>query len=209
MSTNIVTVESSNVNFAGRHSMDSPEWYTPAPFVEAARLVMGGIDLDPASHEEANQTVQAAKYFTEEDNGLAMAWAGYDRVFLNPPGGLVGDFWKKLLSEYTFGYVNQAVWIGYSLEQLQTLQCIDAFKTPLDFTFCVTNRRISFVENKAKEAERIAKVRAENVKRVARGEKPKSEKKGGPSHGNYVTYMGSYKDAFADVFSQFGQVVIR
>lgn len=52
----------SSVDFAARHSMDSPEWYTPSPFVEAAREVMGGIDLDPASHEEANRIIKAARY---------------------------------------------------------------------------------------------------------------------------------------------------
>jgi hypothetical protein len=53
-------------------------WYTPAPYIEAARAVMGGIDL-PASTEEANRTLQ---FFTAEDDGLAHLWNG--RGFLNP-----------------------------------------------------------------------------------------------------------------------------
>jgi hypothetical protein len=185
-----------NETFAGRHSMDSPEWYTPAPIVEAARRVLGAIDLDPASHEEANRTVKAARYFTEADNGLVQEWEG--RVFINPPGGLVGEFWKKLLASPG---VTEAIWIGYSLEQLQTLQCVGAGMTPLEWPMCVTRKRIAFVENEEKKAARRAKL-------IAAGKKPNAASS--PSHSNYISYVGyEHHDAFVAEFSKFGQVVIR
>jgi len=68
-----------------KHLSISNEHYTPADIVEAARLVMGGIDLDPASCAAANQTVKARTYYAQPLDGLALPWFG--RVFLNPPGG--------------------------------------------------------------------------------------------------------------------------
>ena len=74
------------------------EWYTPATIIEAARAVMGGIDLDPASCAHAQATVQAARYFDTTTNGLVQEWAG--RVWLNPPyaPSLVDKFVDKLLA---------------------------------------------------------------------------------------------------------------
>jgi hypothetical protein len=189
------------LDFAARHTCDSPEWYTPPLFVEAAREVMGGIDLDPASDEEANLTVKAPRFFTAEDDGLKQPLHG--RIFLNPPGGKNTDgkptvlaFWRHLLREWALGHVNEAIWIGYSLEQLQTLQSV-TFKSPLDFPMCVPNRRIAFVENAAKKSERIARM-------IAAGKSP--NEKSQPSHANYITYIGPNSGTFKRVFSQFGQV---
>lgn len=81
------------------------EWYTPKEFIDAARLVMGTIDLDPASSEIANETVQAEKIYTADDNGLACPWFG--NVWLNPPysSDLIGQFAEKVKAkEY-----NQAI----------------------------------------------------------------------------------------------------
>lgn len=59
------------------------EWYTPKYILDAARRTMGSIDLDPASSEIANRTVQAAVFYTKEDDGLIRPWFG--NVWLNPP----------------------------------------------------------------------------------------------------------------------------
>lgn len=188
-----------------RHTSDNPDWYTPSPYVEAAREVMGGIDLDPLSDAIANQTVKATRFFGEADNGLLHKWSG--RVFVNPPpGGLVVEAWRKLLDEP----YEQAIWIGYSLEQLQTLQVGRALApTPFDYPMCIPMRRIAFVENDAKRALRLARIDEENALRVEEGQKPKrrNEKSVSPSHANYICYLGAVNvDTFVRVFSQFGQV---
>jgi phage N-6-adenine-methyltransferase len=85
------------------------EWYTPAEYIEAARRVLGTIDLDPASSHEANAVVKATAYYTVDDDGLSQDWSG--RVWLNPPytANLVGRFVDKAVTEYQSGRVSEAV----------------------------------------------------------------------------------------------------
>jgi len=85
------------------------ERYTPAEYIEKARTVMGGIDLDPASCALAQETVQATRHFTIEDDGLAQEWFG--RVWLNPPyhRDLAPRFIAKLIAEHEAQRIEQAV----------------------------------------------------------------------------------------------------
>jgi hypothetical protein len=62
------------------------EYFTHSKIVSRVRLVMNGIDLDPASCEEANQQIRANKIFTKDDDGLSQPW--YGRVWLNWPFGI-------------------------------------------------------------------------------------------------------------------------
>lgn len=164
-----------------RHSAKSVEWYTPPAYVEAAREVMGSIDLDPASCAEANKGVGATLYFDEADDGLTLDWGG--NVFLNPPGGknangsLVNQFWIRFVDEIGNGHCTQGVWIGYSLEQLQTIQRVSSISPIMGDAICIPNRRIAFIG-----------------------------KGGSPTHANYITYIGPHVETFAGVFGQFGQV---
>lgn len=72
------------------------EWYTPEQYIEAAREVMGSIDLDPASNDFANETVKASVYYDEARNGLEQEWWG--NIWLNPPysSALIQQFAEKL-----------------------------------------------------------------------------------------------------------------
>ncbi len=75
------------------------EWYTPSAYIESARKVMGSIDLDPCSSDEAQETVKATKYFTVDDDGLTQEWSG--NIWMNPPysKGLIKSFSEKLVQE--------------------------------------------------------------------------------------------------------------
>jgi DNA N-6-adenine-methyltransferase (Dam) len=84
------------------------DFYSPPPLVDAARMLYGGvIDLDPASHADANENVQASRYYTVEDDGLAQPWHG--RIWLNPPYNSWGPWVTKLLAERLTGNVEAAV----------------------------------------------------------------------------------------------------
>lgn len=163
------------------HSSKSCEWYTPARYIAAVYEVMGGVDVDPASCELANQTIQARQYFTIDDDGLTQEWRG--RVFLNPPYGK------------TNGKSNQAVWSSALIERYRRGEVTEAILlvnatpgdkwfTPLwDYQICFTDHRIKFYN--------------------AAGESSQ------PTHSNCFVYLGANCERFTSVFSQFGVVACK
>jgi ParB family chromosome partitioning protein len=88
------------------HNSGKYEWYTPKKFIDAARNVMGSIDLDPASSQIANKVIQATTIYTEQDSGLVHPWSG--NIWMNPPynNSLVGEFTRKLVEDLS--NINQA-----------------------------------------------------------------------------------------------------
>lgn len=156
-----------------RHTSKHAEHYTPPKVIDAARRVMGAIDLDPASSARANRVVGAARIYTSEENGFEASWDQFlnpSRVFLNPPGGKQdahgvrvekGDvgrgaasaqkaWWFKLAREWVGGRVHQAVFVGFSIEILQTTQVEVPdqrgirLPIPLDFPLCFPSRRLAY-----------------------------------------------------------------
>jgi DNA N-6-adenine-methyltransferase (Dam)/Protein of unknown function (DUF3102) len=86
-------------------SQGTVEWYTPPDLIERARMVLGAIDLDPASSETAQQWIRATDYYTIETSQLP--WVG--RVWLNPPFDDTPTWVDRLDSEYIHGDVTSAV----------------------------------------------------------------------------------------------------
>ncbi|MGH8580066.1 MAG: DNA N-6-adenine-methyltransferase [Gammaproteobacteria bacterium] len=119
------------------HQSKSVQWFTPAPYIDAARRALGGIDLDPASCEEANKTIRALRYFTEQEDGLGQSW--YGRVFCNPPyGGAQVAFTKKMIEEHDASCMSAGILLVKAATDTRWFQ-------PLwDYPLCFTAKRIRF-----------------------------------------------------------------
>ncbi|MCK6479426.1 MAG: ParB N-terminal domain-containing protein [Planctomycetes bacterium] len=115
------------------------EWFTPPVYIEAAREVLGGIDLDPASCRAANRIVRATRFFDRKADGLRHDWPG--RVWLNPPyGGLAGTFALRALDQYRKGITKAAILM------LSTRFVERGWFVPFwDHPMCVHRTRIEFV----------------------------------------------------------------
>lgn len=114
------------------------EYYTPIGIVDAARRVMGGIDLDPASSCAANARIGAGKFYTIENNGLDLRWFG--RIWMNHPFGRMSNprWVEKLISEFEAGNISQALCI--------TFACTSEvwFQPLLDFPQCFLSPRTNY-----------------------------------------------------------------
>ena len=200
---------------SSRHSSETEEHYTPPRIVNAARLALGHIDLDPASCEEANAWIKASRIFTREDDGFIKPWSG--RVFLNPPGGLSDDrqrrvkpkcketgscglpighghsgveasqkkWWFKLAREYAEERVTAAVFVCFSVELLQNAQV----HTPPGLTTPL-DHTLCF------PASRVAYV------------KPGGDVGAQPPHASCIVYLGPEQRQFAESFRSIGRVLI-
>jgi phage N-6-adenine-methyltransferase len=118
------------------------EWYTPPKYIELARLVLGEIDLDPASNDKAQETVRAARYFTAADEGLRHEWNG--RVWLNPPYAqpLIGQFVTKMVEERAAGRVTAGIMLTHNYTD--TTWFHEAAE--IAEAACFTRGRIAFLE---------------------------------------------------------------
>lgn len=125
-----------NRNLKVLTSSKSDEHYTPENIVEAAREVMGAIDLDPMSCCEANSTVRATTFYAKEENGLNKPWFG--KVWLNPPFSLVQMAVENLLGAYEAG-VTEACLLIKAAPDTKRHQLLAAFP------FCEIQGRLKFL----------------------------------------------------------------
>lgn len=161
------------------HNSGNNEWYTPEPFIAAARTVMGGIDLDPASSEIANQTVGASQIFTAEDDGLAQQWPD-GRIWMNPPYAqpLMGQFADKYSLHMQRNKASCGIVLVNNATETKWFQNL----LTVSDAVCFPQSRIKFLD-------------------------PEGNATGAPLQGQAILYSGPNADDFQTVFSEFGAVL--
>lgn len=158
--------------------MANNSWGTPPHFIESARKVMGSIDTDPASNDEAQKIVRAGFYFTEENSGLDQVWHG--NVWLNPPygRGLAKPFINQVVHQYEHCVVTQAVVLlnsVYSSAWWKESEIAEACSA-----ICLPDHRIAFINPDTGKPEK------------------------GNDREQIITYLGDNPTAFCEEFNQYG-----
>jgi phage N-6-adenine-methyltransferase len=161
----------------GSHNLNGQiEWYTPKQYIDAAVAVMGGIDCDPCTSKLAQETVQAATFYTIETDGLAHDWSG--RIWLNPPyaAAIIRRFVDKLLAHLDDGTVTQAIMLTHN--NADTAWFHKAAKRCQ--SVCFTRGRVKFYDERGQG--------------------------NSPTHGHVFMYFGKNRALFESVFKEFGWV---
>jgi hypothetical protein len=155
------------------------EWFTPPEYIEAARCVMGTIDVDPASTKEANKTVKAKIFYDVQDDGLSKKWEG--NVWMNPPYSqpLVAQFCDLFAEKYESNEIKQ----GCVLINNATETSFAQHLMSLCSAVCFPAGRIRFLD--------------------------KDGRPGAPLQGQMIIYFGNNTSQFIHQFSKFGVCLKR
>jgi hypothetical protein len=155
------------------------ESYTPSKYIEAARRVLGRIDLDPASNPVAQKTVKAEVFYTVDDDGLSKSWKG--TVWMNPPytALVINRFLEKLCTHYEAGDVAAAITLTNNNTDTSWFHKTAAIASAV----CFTAGRINFTKPDGSASS--------------------------PTNGQIFFYLGNDVDVFAGEFSAFGLVMVR
>ena len=166
------------------------QWFTPHEVLERVRSAMGSIGLDPCGSLQSNELVEARCYITQDS--IDQDWEVHTNAFCNPPSGKYTGthpdykglsnpqaFFKKLNRVFDDRQIDQYIFLGYSIEQLQTLQT--KTEIPKDCLICIPAKRIRFVDQ--------------------------SGNRNSPTHGNCIIYRGLYQSKFVDAFEDLGVIM--
>ena len=153
------------------------EWFTPQPYIDAARAVMGSIDCDPATTEEANGWINAEVFYTVDDSGLDIDSPWQGNVWLNPPYDhpIVDEFCQALIDKLASKETKQACIIVNNITETAAGQRLLSTCSAV----CFPQGRVKFYN-------------------------PTKAPKNSPLQGQMVVYFGTNQNKFMDTFAEFG-----
>src|ERR1700677_1229101 len=154
------------------------EWYTPPTYIEAARLVLGTIELDPASSDVAQHTVKANTYYTKAQDGLTKNWKG--NVWMNPPfaAGLITAFVGKFIHHFKASDITSGIVLVNNATETRWFQELASVSSMV----CYPSKRIRFLDPQGRP--------------------------GSPLQGQALVYCGNEANRFASAFNRFGLILL-
>ncbi len=197
------------------------DYWTPQPIVDAARWLMGGIDLDVASSAAANERVRAARYFAAPAFVVVDEWAGvavreyapsealtcdwHDRVFMNHPFS-PGDSpcrpgcRKKRCADRRWHTLTplpgNADWIRYYVAQFQAGHITQGVN-------------ICFAATGATWFQPLLRYPQCFISPRVNYDRPDGKTATGATKESVVTYLGDDLSRFAEAFEQFGEIKVH
>ena len=150
------------------------EWYTPLEYIQAAKQVMGSIDIDPASSDFGQSRINAGVYYTKEDDGLTKEWNG--KLWLNPPYAqpLIAQFIEKAVAEFEAGRITDAIILTHNYTDTKWFHHAESVCAAI----CFTKGRIPYESEDGTKAQ--------------------------PTQGAAFFYFGDHVNRFNEVFAQYG-----
>jgi len=157
---------------------DNGEWYTPAPIVDRVRTALGTIDLDPYSCDEAQTTVQAATYYTRENNALHRSWPKVRTLFANPPYArvVIGQCVHRVVIEHGVSWSHGVILVNNATDATWFHEAMS-----ITTAMCIFARRIQFKQPQGMTVDRNTR-------------------------GQVALYVGDEPDRFRSAFADFGKI---
>lgn len=172
----------------GEMETASDEYGSPPEYVEAARRVMGSIELDPASNPISQLIVKAWTYWTIEDDALSpdKDWDAFDTIYMNHAFSKSRKFVHRLRHSLLYRPTNARAF--GEVERQAIILCNSAtaagwYQSLLrdGWCFCLPAKRIAFL--------------GQDNRPVKGNRQPQT-----------VFYWGPNEEGFRNEFSAFGHV---
>ena len=166
-------------------------WFTPQVYIDAAREVMGDIDVDPATTERVQKRIKAKVYHTDTKEKDAFKFHWYGRMMLCPPykEGLIDKFFYKVIDEYKLGNLTEGI-ICTHMEDSGAIYFQDIFS--FCNAFCLHRGHIKWWKGHYPEEVAMKKLGIE------------WHPGGYSKHYSCFLYFGPNKDKFIQTFLNFG-----